>query len=288
MQKMPILHTPKQDSDKTVFHNPTFSLPKNTFRQPILEYKLKTITFTSPRLAEKIQIENGISLFYGDPATGKTSSAMNLTFNALEKGMKVIYYDTERGVHPERIMQIYKSRNWSFNFNELYKTFVYPSNLDWRKFIDDITRIITLEKPDMLVIDSLTPVFMKEFTHTFTDKTKERERWKITNERENLVYKLFDAGDNMIIIIVCHAKQASKKKEDVEKQLKTLASEPELFAGTGIRLEFLAKLWLYFMKVIDENDNMYRYMVITRRKVGANFYESREKIEFKITDSGVE
>jgi hypothetical protein len=42
------------------------------------------------------------------------------------------------------------------------------------------------------------------------------------------------------------------------------------------------------MKVIDEQGEMKRYMVITRRKVGENFYESKEKIEFKISNIGVE
>ena len=259
---------------------------KPSFRKPILEYQYRTITFTSPRLAEKITIENGINLFYGDPETGKTSSCMNLAFNALEKGMKVIYYDTERGVHPDRIIQIYKSNNWTFDYNLLYKTFVYPEKLDWKKLFDDVSRIISLEKPDMLVIDSFTPVFMKDFT----DPSKQYEKWLITNERENLVYRLFESAyDNkIIVIIVCHAKQVSKKKEDVERQMKTLASEPELFAGVGRRFEYLAKLWLYFMKVIDEQGDMKRYMVITRRKVGENFYESKEKIEFKISNIGVE
>ncbi|MBS7250528.1 MAG: AAA family ATPase [Candidatus Freyarchaeota archaeon] len=52
-----------------------------------------------------------ITHIFGASATGKTTLALQCTLNTLRKGMKTIYIDTEKGVHPSRILQMADSKD---------------------------------------------------------------------------------------------------------------------------------------------------------------------------------
>jgi len=288
---MPLAGEPvKQQTTKTFTSFPSFFERRKTakrFRRSILEDKsIKVLTLGSPRLDDKIKFESGINLLYGPSGTGKTNTCLRLAFQALDRGWKVIYYDLEDGVHPVRLLQMYKSNSWNFKIDKLYTSFVKPENLDWKEVTDDFKRIISLEKPDLFVIDALTPLFIKEFRCASV-----RNRWNVSGKLENLTFDLWEHCHNSksITVVVSHAgKKSEKKSEDFKRQISNLTSEPELFKGVGSRLAFLSKMWLYVIKVVDENDVLHRYYVITKRKVGKDFYSSRELIEFSITDKGVE
>lgn len=278
----------KQFSSPFSFHRTVSSKISSTFRQPVLLDKdknlIKVLKFDSPRL-NKIYFKSGMNLVFGPTDTGKTNSCLTLAFKALNLGWKVIYYDLEDGVDPERLVQIYKSHSWSFPFEKLYSSFVKPARLDWKEITDDFARIINLEKPDLFVVDSFSALFMKEFMRN------QRDKWFVTNKRERLCFDFWEQCHNSksIVIIVAHSKtKSTKKKDDFKAQISSLASEPELFSGIGNRIAYLSKQWVYFFKVIDDNDVLHRYMAIFKRKVGKDYFDSKELIEFKITDRGVE
>jgi len=298
---LPIIGKPTKTTDNITrtpntpifYNNPktatttTPTTPSLSFTRFVLKdtHAKERLLFNSPRLDNVISIKIGLTLLYGDTNTGKTNTALTLCFNAINRGYNAVYYDLEHGVDPDRIEQIYKHGTWNFPFEKLIPVFRTPNKLNWTEVINDLSRILTFEKPKLLILDALTPLFLKAFYGETYNK------WGVTNKRENLVYKLHDIAheNNMFILVVSHAKKMQKKdSQDVQKQLRTLASEPELFSGIGSRFQYLGKNWIYFMKVIDEKNTLHRYMVITKRKVGPDFYESKEKIEFKITNRGIE
>ena len=282
------LKTFNENSEKQVVlkqQSPPFSYIKqyeSLPRDPILNRKLKSITFGSERIDKYLQIEEGINLFYGNSNTGKTNSCLTLAFNALENDFNVLYYDLERGVHPKRLLQMYEAREKPFSYDKLYDCFVTPKKLEWKEVINDLERIVVFEKPDLLVLDAFSPIFLKAFF------TSDKTRWRVTNERELLVLDTLQrACDNhMIIIIVAHAKNVSPIVFEDEKEANNIIVEPE-FSGIGNRFRFLGKLWLYFCKHVIK-DNLYRYMLIMKHKHEEDYYSSKIKIPFRITDRGVE
>jgi hypothetical protein len=90
----------------------------------------------------------------------------------------------------------------------------------------------------------------------------------------------------MVIVIVAHAKNAPPLFVQSEKEMENIVIEPE-FSGIGRRFEYSGKLWLYFHKQIVDN-KLYRYMLIMKHKFKEDYYKSRVKIPFEITNRGVE
>lgn len=174
------------------------------------------------------------------------------------RDMNVLYYDTECGLHPQRIIQIYKSNKCSFDNDLLRETFIRLENISIEELTDTIADIAEQKELDMLVIDSLSSVFMKE------QRAIEVER--LFNMLSNI-----SSRNNIITIMVCHSKINEEK--------------PLLYNSYAERkLEYIGELWLYFTKTIDRKCRLNNYMIITRR----NRHECKEKIKFKITNKGIE
>ncbi|MFH1209525.1 MAG: AAA family ATPase [archaeon] len=97
---------------------------------------------------ELLNIQKGINLIYGEPATGKTTLAMQLALDNVDKG-KIIFIDTERGFSVERIKQI--DKNYEDKLNKI--CVINVNNFkEQGKCVENLLKIKNIR---LVVIDSL-------------------------------------------------------------------------------------------------------------------------------------
>ncbi len=112
-----------------------------------------------------------INLLAGFSMSGKTATCLHFTNSAINKGLKVIYYDTEeKGVmtrpHPNLFQSFYEKNKESYD-----KNFSYEKKLDEKSFEKKILEM----KPKLVIIDSIYEPFRREYEHPYQRSTKIRD-----------------------------------------------------------------------------------------------------------------
>lgn len=261
---------------------PVRTLPVPVFSPSVKYNKLqetyKTVKFNSPRIDNEIGgIEEGITLLFGAPNSGKTACCLTLAFSALEQGWQVKYIDADQGVHSKRVMQIYESRGKPFDESRLSNVFFKLKEWNWKCLKESWQNILVLEKPDLFIIDSITPIFLERIFGC-----ADRERWDILQERDLLAIRsLRSCQDNhSIIIIVAHEKSPTTAESG------KLQSDDIAFSGVGRRFAYLAKMWLYTMRV-EKSNKVVHSLAILKHRYKEDFYKTRKLISFEIKNRGV-
>jgi len=106
-------------------------------------------------------IKNGIITdIYGSAGTGKTQLAMQIAINSLLDGGKVLFHDTTGGFHPERMLEMMKTKNCDSSL--LHNVQVARiTNVSEQK--QNLTKIYDQNNFNLLIIDNVAELFLFEF-----------------------------------------------------------------------------------------------------------------------------
>lgn len=114
-------------------------------------------------------IPNGIITdIYGASGTGKTQLLFQICVNTIKNGGTVLYQDTTGSFRPERILEIQKKQNLTFDILEKITISRITNTSDQIKSID----IMNSSNFSLIVIDNITDLFSYEYSKE--DKTFEK------------------------------------------------------------------------------------------------------------------
>jgi len=252
-------------------------------RSDILSESHKMIKTGAELIDNEIEgVEEGTTIIYGEWDTGKTTLCLQLTMNALQEGMNVIYVDTEIAVHKKRLKSIYEGRGYSFPVTRLSNVFIRLHNWSWESLRKLWLNVIQFERPDLFIVDSPTPVFLDRF---FTADKK--ENWFLLQSRDALAIETLKqcADHHIITVIVGH----EKTPQSTGTVSELLAKEAVSFSGLGRRFAYLAKTWIYLFKEPEQpkKGKVNRYMALLKHRYNPTFSETGNRIPFRIDSSGI-
>jgi DNA repair protein RAD51 len=105
-------------------------------------------------------IPNGvITDIYGASGTGKTQLLFQICINAIKNGGNVLYQDTTGSFRPERILEIQKQQNLTFDILEKITVSRITNTSEQLKSID----IMNASNFSLIVIDNITDLFSYEY-----------------------------------------------------------------------------------------------------------------------------
>lgn len=100
-----------------------------------------------------------ITDIYGASGTGKTQLLFQICINAIKNGGNVLYQDTTGSFRPERILEIQKQQNLTFDILEKITVSRITNTSEQLKSID----IMNASNFSLIVIDNITDLFSYEY-----------------------------------------------------------------------------------------------------------------------------
>ena len=105
-------------------------------------------------------IPNGvITDIYGGSGTGKTQLLFQICINAIKNGGNVLYQDTTGSFRPERILEIQKQQNLTFDILEKITVSRITNTSEQLKSIN----VMNASNFSLIVIDNVTDLFSYEY-----------------------------------------------------------------------------------------------------------------------------
>jgi DNA repair protein RadB len=152
-------------------------------------------------------LERGIiTTLFGPAGSGKSNIAMLAAITVAEQGKKVVFIDTENSLSIERIKQLRPQ-----GYKQISKNLIIlePTNFEeQKKFFSDLYEIMALEKPDLIVVDSIAMLYRlelgseediqitnKEMAHQLAILSEIARKKNIPVLITNQVYADFDSKD---------------------------------------------------------------------------------------------
>jgi DNA repair protein RadB len=103
-------------------------------------------------------LERGIiTTLFGPAGSGKSNVAMLSALSVADRGKKVVFIDTENSLSAERIKQLQPQ-----GYKQITKNMIIlePTTFEeQKKFFSDLREIMALEKPDLIVVDSIAKLY---------------------------------------------------------------------------------------------------------------------------------
>ncbi|MEC4849266.1 MAG: ATPase domain-containing protein [Nitrosarchaeum sp.] len=100
-----------------------------------------------------------ITDIYGGSGTGKTQLLFQICINAIKNGGNVLYQDTTGSFRPERILEIQKQQNLTFDILEKITVSRITNTSEQIKSID----VMNNSNFSLIVIDNITDLFSYEY-----------------------------------------------------------------------------------------------------------------------------
>jgi len=168
-------------------------------------------------------IKNGIITdIYGSAGTGKTQLAMQIAINSLLDGGKVLFHDTTGGFHPERMLEMMKTKNCDSSL--LHNVQVARlTNVSEQK--QSLTKIYDHNNFNLLIIDNIAELFLFEF---FKEKQTLEKNISFMRYLHNL--SLVAIQKNIPIVIT----NGIRNFDDIEKEI--LEKPLSMFTHVKIKL----------------------------------------------------
>lgn len=101
-----------------------------------------------------------ITDIYGASGTGKTQLLFQICINTIKNGGNVLYQDTTGSFRPERILEIQKQQNTSFDILEKITVSRITNTSEQIKSTD----IMNVSNFSLIVIDNITDLFSYEYS----------------------------------------------------------------------------------------------------------------------------
>ena len=101
-----------------------------------------------------------ITDIYGGSGTGKTQLLFQICINAVKKGGNILYQDTTGSFRPERILEIQKKQNLTFDILDKITVSRITNTSEQMKSID----IMNISNFSLIVIDNITDLFSYEYS----------------------------------------------------------------------------------------------------------------------------
>lgn len=144
---------------------------------------------------------NRLYLLEGDPGAGKTTLALQFLLEGVRSGEKGLYITLSET--KEELDEVASSHGWSLDGlavfelsamqqqlnDETDSTFFHPSDLELNRTTEILVQLITREKPDRLVFDSLSELRLLAET-------------PLRHRRQILDFKQFFAGRNCTVLFL--------------------------------------------------------------------------------------
>lgn len=145
-----------------------------------------------------------ITTLFGAAGSGKSNIAMLSALSVAERGKKVVFIDTENSLSAERIKQLKPQ-----GYKQIIKNMIIlePTNFEeQKKFFSDLREIMALEKPELIVVDSIVMLYRlqlgseeeiqvtnKEMAHQLATLSEIARKKNIPILVTNQVYADFDS-----------------------------------------------------------------------------------------------
>lgn len=100
-----------------------------------------------------------ITDIYGASGTGKTQLLFQICINAIKNGGNILYQDTTGSFRPERLLEIQKQQNLTFDLLEKITVSRITNTSEQIKSID----IMNVSNFSLIVIDNITDLFSYEY-----------------------------------------------------------------------------------------------------------------------------
>ena len=110
-----------------------------------------------------IDLNEGINLVYGEPATGKTTLALMIAYNH-SKFYKVIFIDTENGFNTERFKQIAQEK-----YKDCLKNIIILKANNFNEQEKIITNIQETNKTSLIILDTIGSHYRLELKNNFKE-----------------------------------------------------------------------------------------------------------------------
>lgn len=102
-----------------------------------------------------------VALIYGEAATGKTTTVIQAATAAANKGLKVVYIDSDHSFTQQRFNQI--AGNRSAEISELITLFLPETFSEQRRIVESLENYVT-SKLGMVVVDSVSSLYRAAFS----------------------------------------------------------------------------------------------------------------------------
>jgi DNA repair protein RadA len=102
-----------------------------------------------------------LALVYGEAATGKTTTVIQAAIASANKGMKVVYIDSDHSFTQQRLDQIAGSR--SAGISELISLFFPETFSEQRRIVESLENYVT-SKLGMVIVDSISSLYRAAFS----------------------------------------------------------------------------------------------------------------------------
>lgn len=179
-------------------------------------------------------IPNGvITDIYGGSGTGKTQLLFQICINAIKNGGTVLYQDTTGSFRPERILEIQKQQNLTFNILEKITISRITNTSEQIKSVD----IMNNSNFSLIVIDNITDLFSYEYS-------KEETTFEKNSLFTKYIHKLSLVAINKKIPIVI-----TNMIRNIEgSEMENMRTAIDLFTHIKIKLtktqsKFHGKIW---------------------------------------------
>ena len=150
-------------------------------------------------------LEKGIiTTLFGAAGSGKSNIAMLSALSVAERGKKVVFIDTEKSLSADRIKQLKPQ-----GYKQIIKNVIIlePTNFEeQKKFFSDLREIMSIEKPELIVVDSIVMLYRlqlgseeeiqttnKEMAHQLATLSEIARKRNIPVLVTNQVYADFDS-----------------------------------------------------------------------------------------------
>ena len=120
---------------------------------------LDKVSFGTPVLDKLLGgLERGIiTTFFGHAGSGKSNISMLTALAIAAQGKKVVFIDTENSLSAERIKQIEPQRHKVILKNIII---LEPTNFsEQKKFFSQLNELCAMEKPELIVVDSIVMLY---------------------------------------------------------------------------------------------------------------------------------
>jgi len=135
---------------------------------------------------ELLNLQKGINLIYGEPASGKTTLAMELALKIAENN-KIVYIDTENGFSVERIKQLDK------DYNKKIENICLLKVDSFKKQCKCIQDLINIKNVKLIIVDTIGNFYRMKL---------KKDPNKANKELDKQFQVLSELSENIDILIV--------------------------------------------------------------------------------------